>query len=155
MGRFAEPYGQPSGTRHRANTSHVDLAYPIVNAAHIAGIGLLFGAIAVADVAILRRGRFVSAEDGPPIRIALAGFTLAAVTGVVLFAVRASAYAQNPFMGTKLALIALAGLNVFTLRLLARRSRSNGRSVQQRAAAAASLAIWTAAIGSGRMIGFW
>ena len=130
-------------------------AYPILNAAHIAGIGLLFGAIAVADAAILRRGRLDPAQDGPPIRIALVGFSLAAATGVVLFAVRASAYAQNPFMGAKLALIALAGVNVFALRWLVRRSQPNGRSVRQRAAAGASLAIWTAAIGSGRMIGFW
>lgn len=130
-------------------------AYPILNAAHVAGIGLLFGAIAVADVAILRRGRLDRAADALPVRIALVGFALATATGLVLFAVRASAYAQNPFMGIKFGLIALAGANALLLRWVASRSAPQHCSVRQRTAAGASLAIWTAAIGSGRMIGFW
>ena len=88
-------------------------------------------------------------------RIALVGFTLATATGFVLFAVRANAYAQNPFMGIKLGLIALAGANALVLRWVAYRSTNQPGSIQQRTAAGASLAIWTAAIGSGRMIGFW
>jgi hypothetical protein len=127
-------------------------AYPLVNAAHIIGLALLFGAIAVADVGILREGRYDAADHGPAIRIAIAGFALAATTGLILFAVRASAYAQNPFMWGKLALIAVAGANAFGLRQLARRQQRI--SLLERTAAVSSLAIWIGAIVSGRMIGF-
>ncbi len=129
--------------------------YPLVNATHILGFALLFGAIAVADLAILRRGRLAAAND-LAVRVALAGFALAAATGVVLFAVRALAYLQNPFMLAKVILIVLAGLNAFTLRRLARNEdRSPDGAIVQRACAAASLGFWMAAIVSGRLIGFW
>ncbi|TWG89439.1 hypothetical protein L598_008100000050 [Mesorhizobium sp. J18] len=124
-------------------------AYPLVNAAHIAGFALLFGAIAVVDISILRRGHHDPATDGFSVRIAFLGFGFALASGLVLFAVRAQAYVQNPFMGMKLCLILLAGANALFFHIM------SGRANASRISASVSLFIWTATIGSGRLVGFW
>ena len=54
--------------------------YPLVSAAHVAALGLLFGAIAVVDASVVRRGRLDLARHLGAIRTALGGFAGAAVT---------------------------------------------------------------------------
>src|SRR3546814_17633541 len=84
--------------------------YPLVNTAHIAGIALLFGAIAPLDL------RLLGAWRGVPLHllarvlqpVAAAGLALAVTAGLLLFAVSATKYATTPVFLVKLALLAPA-----------------------------------------------
>ena len=135
------------------------IAYPLVNAAHIASVGLLLGAIVTLDLRLL--GAFRShplAHLAPPlIRVAAAGFIGAAVTGVLLFSTRPVAYLENPAFLAKLALIGLGVLNAIILRLNPRWSDVTGSeriAASVRAAAFASLLVWLGVVVAGRWIGF-
>lgn len=48
--------------------------YPIINAAHILSLALLFGSIAVVDIAILKRGAYTPKNDGKIVCLAIIGF---------------------------------------------------------------------------------
>jgi hypothetical protein len=120
--------------------------YPVLSAAHVAGIGLLFGPIAAVDLRLIGAldDRLDAARD-VLIRLSLAGFALAVTTGALLFTVQAVDYATNPAFLTKFALIAAAGLNALAWRRLPDSARIF---------AALSLTLWIATIFAGRMIAF-
>lgn len=129
------------------------LAYPIVNGVHILGIGLLIGAIAVLDLRILRarpdsRWRSVMSNTVP---VAAAGLALALATGLMLFAVRASIYIQNPALLLKWGLIAMGLLNIAAFHLTARRvGADQAPGAVLKLCAAISLLLWIGAIFAGR-----
>lgn len=83
--------------------------------------------------------------------LAWGGFALSAVTGTALFATGATGYAVHPLFQAKLAVIGAAGANAA---LLQRAGGVRARPGQARAAALASLAFWTAAVGLGRWIAY-
>lgn len=136
-----------------------EVLYPLVNAAHILGIGLLLGAIATLDLRVL--GVFRSAPLpalGPPlVRVAAAGLGLALASGFLLFSVRPAAYAANPAFLVKLGLILAGLLNVLVLHLgtgwkRALTGAGTGRAL--RFAAILSLLVWISALLAGRWIAF-
>lgn len=131
------------------------LLYPVVSSLHIIGIALLVGAIAAFDLrllGILRGGDWRdSLRNNAP--VASAGLALALLTGLALFAVRASVYVQNPALWAKWGLILLALLNIALFyRLL--RGASALPTAGMRACAALSLGFWVAAVFAGRWIAF-
>jgi hypothetical protein len=133
--------------------------YPLVNAAHILGIGLLVGAIFTLDLRILGLFRHAPmAVLAPPlVRVAATGTMLVLFSGFLLFSVRPAAYAANPAFLLKLALVAAGLLNILLLRLgqgwgRALAGAPTGAAV--RIAAAASLSLWLGAILAGRWIAF-
>lgn len=135
------------------------VAYLLVNAIHIAAIGLLLGSIITLDLRLLGlfRSYPVSHLAPPLVRVAVAGFLCAVITGALLFTTRPAAYVENPAFLAKLALIAVGSLNVAILRLNPRWAEiDNGRSapVTVRAAALTSLLVWLGAVLAGRWIGF-
>lgn len=128
-------------------------AYPIVSGLHIVGIGLLFGSIATVDLHLLGLMRKLDREAvrRSLVPVAIAGFCLAAVTGMLLFAPAAREYLASLFFRLKLALLLVAGGNAILLRLL------DGRNVRRAAGAIcglASLTLWVAIIFAGRMLAF-
>jgi len=135
------------------------IAYLIVNAAHILGIGLLLGAILPLDLLLLRstRGRDLAVLGPFLIRAAATGTTLAVITGLWLFSVRPAEYAGNPAFLSKAALLVLAICNIA---LQHRGGRFDavlcgGQStVRVRALAAASAILWLSILIAGRWIGF-
>jgi hypothetical protein len=133
--------------------------YLLLNAAHIASIGLLLGAIATLDLRLLGLfGRHPLAHLGPPLRrVATTGLALAAMTGALLFSARPVAYAENPAFLAKLGLVGLGVANVALLAFNARWRRAmEGGAVHGsvRAAAFVSLTTWLGAVVAGRWIGF-
>jgi hypothetical protein len=82
-------------------------------------------------------------------RLAWIAFAGAAGTGAALFSIRATEYAFNPAFQAKLALIAVAGLN---LAVLARAGHQNPRAA--RLQAALSIILWVGVLIAGRFIGF-
>ncbi len=132
--------------------------YPAVNAVHIIGLSMLFGAILPLDLRMLGVWRSVPLETMARILVPLAatGFVIAAITGTLLFAVSAVDYAQMDLFLAKMALVALALINAAVLRFGAWRDVLRAESVTARArlAGAASLLLWVSVIFAGRAIGY-
>ena len=131
------------------------LVYPLVNALHIVGVALLFGAIVPLDLRLAGWRRESSAVDGLSrllLPVAVFGFLLAALAGLLLFATDARAYAASPLFQAKLLLIALALANALALRRVDWRNAGSSRRVAL--AGAASVILWLGAILLGRLIGY-
>jgi hypothetical protein len=130
-------------------------AYPIANGLHVIGIAVLFGAILAFDLRTLgAAGRAVplAAAAGLLLPLARAGFALAVATGFVLLAADASHVVENPAFQAKVALIALALANVLLFHWLGPIDRPPGAAL--RLSAAASIALWSAVLGCGRLIAY-
>ena len=133
------------------------LAYPLVNALHIVGVALLFGAIVPLDLRLAGWRRDAGPVDGLSrllLPVAVSGFVLAACAGLLLFATDARAYAASPLFRAKLVFIALALANALALRAIDwRQSESPDRRIA--VAGAASIVLWLAVIILGRLIGYF
>lgn len=125
------------------------ITYPLVNAAHIFSIGAVVSYVMLMDAKFLGWTRERPAIDPLLRNLALAAFIVAVLTGLSLFAVRASEYAFNPAFQYKLGLLVLAGLNIALFTLTGRDKPSVARL-----SATASLVIWPAILVAGRFIGF-
>jgi len=86
---------------------------------------------------------------------------MAVVTGVGLFATKASEYVGNPFLYLKFPAIGLGLVNVLVLSRLpawrdrATRELSQGERLQLALVGGISLACWFTAIAAGRLIAYW
>ena len=139
--------------------------YPLVNLAHVFGIALLVGAIAVLDLRLVGLWPDVpiAALARTTVPVAGAGLALALVTGPALFAVRATEYVENPFLWVKFGAVAVALANLGALHGSAawrgngggEASRPHRRRRRLALAGAVSLAAWLAAVSAGRMIAYW
>ena len=132
------------------------LAYPIVNALHIAAIGMLFTSVILLDLVVLGAIRSVPREEFVALlrRMALIAFAAAVLTGLTLFSVKASDYAQMPVFLLKLGLIAVAAINFLVFSALDKRSRIEEPSPALRLSAVVSIALWSGVLLCGRFIGF-
>lgn len=133
--------------------------YPIVNALHILGIGLLVGAILPADLRMLGLFRQRPLTLLVPFLTGAAAFglALAVATGVLLFSVKPLEYAVNAAFLSKVALVAAGTVNALALRLSPawRAAMAGGPATARlRLGAVASFLIWPAALLSGRFIAF-
>ena len=133
------------------------LAYPLVNALHIIGVALLFGAIVPLDLRLAgwrREAGHVDSLARLLLPVAVFGFLLAACAGLLLFATDARAYAASPLFRAKLVLIVLALVNALALRAIDWRQREPaGRRMA--VAGGASIMLWLAVIILGRLIGYF
>ena len=137
--------------------------YAVVNLIHILGVATLFGAVLILDLRLLgvwRRAPLPAiATAAAP--VAMAGFALAAASGLCLLATNALEYEKNPFLLVKFAAIGLGLLNAVALRRTAawraHATRNLSRSEARRLAlmGGVSLASWLTAVTAGRMIGYW
>ena len=132
------------------------VAYPVINALHIAAIGTLFGDVLLMDLSVLGWVRSVPREKLVSLlrRVALVAFAIALLTGLTLFSVQATNYVRNPAFLAKLVLIALAAINFLAFTVLDRTSRTTGTSPALRVLAGASILLWSGVLLAGRFIGF-
>jgi hypothetical protein len=135
-------------------------AYPIAEAAHIVAIALLFGSIAIVDLRLLGLGRRLplGALVAFAVPWSLAGFALAATTGLLMFSAHAVEFLDQPVFLLKMALILTAGVNAALLRTGALREagriEQRGPPMRVRTAAALSLALWLGVITCGRLLAY-
>jgi hypothetical protein len=133
-------------------------AYPLVNAAHIVGIALLFGAIVPLD---LRLAGFWGGVPVAPLRrvlvpVAVLGLVLAVIAVVLLFIAKATDYAASTLFQAKMVLVALALINATALRLAPGwRAKDETAGRWPRLAGIASMTLWLAAILLGRLVGYF
>lgn len=120
------------------------------------GAVLLVGGIGLLDLRLLGYGRRLErqalAEVVTP--LALAGFMLMVVSGVLMFAADARAMAASPLFLAKLGLIGLAGLNAAVFRSLFRRL-DGAIPAGARLLAAVSLALWLGVVVLGRLVAYF
>ena len=133
--------------------------YPVINAIHIAAIGVLFTCVWLLDLRTL--GAFRMLAEMPFVRLlrgaAVAAFAVALLSGLALFSVRAGDYAAMPVFLVKMSLIALAGANLLLSLLLGRSRPAEAASTStmvERITAGLSALLWTAVLLAGRFIGF-
>jgi hypothetical protein len=135
--------------------------YAAVNASHITGIALLFGAIVPLDLRLLGCFRQVSirALARVLVPVAVFGLLLAIVAGALLFSVRAVQYAGTTLFQIKMALVVCGIGNALLLRKAtgwetARDDTSIMPPARLRAAGALSIALWLSVIVCGRFVAF-
>jgi hypothetical protein len=135
--------------------------YAAVNASHITGIALLFGAIVPMDLRLLGYFRQVSIQALARILVPIAasGLLLAIAAGMLLFSIRAVQYAGTTLFQIKLVLIACGIANALLLRKAvdweaARQETWDRPPRRLRMAGALSIALWLAVIVCGRMLAF-
>ncbi|WP_422365543.1 hypothetical protein [Pelagibius sp.] len=135
--------------------------YPLVNAGHILGLALLFGAILSFDLRLL--GLWRDEPIRPLARIllpvAVSGLSLSLFTGLLLFSVSAAKYAATPLFQVKLLLILAAVANALLLRraadwTLAQVPEMAMNSARLRLAGGLSLLLWLAVILCGRFLAY-
>ena len=136
-------------------------SYAAVNASHIVGIALLFGAIVPLDLRLTGLWRSI------PIRtlarvlvpVAAAGLVLAMVAGLLMFSIRAVQYAGTTVFQIKLVLILCGVANALLLRRAleweaAQDAVGVAPPLRLRLAGCSSIALWLAVIACGRAIAF-
>lgn len=132
-------------------------AYPAVLTLHTLGLGVLVGASAVIDLRLLGAAPQIPIE---PLRrlfpIMWAGFWVNAISGVLLFVTDATTKGTTTVFMSKLGIIVLAVIVLRTIKRSAfgHNPISSDPPMSVKALAAASLALWLAAIITGRYMAY-
>jgi uncharacterized protein DUF6644 len=136
--------------------------FPLIESFHVIGLSMVFGTIAIVDLRLLG----IASTRRPFTRIASdvlkwtwAAFALTATTGLLMFTTNAGVYYHNFFFRSKMALLALAGINMLVFELTAGRSverwdKNKSAPLAGKTVAALSLLFWITIIFFGRWIGF-
>jgi hypothetical protein len=130
-----------------------------VKAAHLAGIAMLVGSIALLDLRLLgwRRSMPVRRLAGRVLPWTAASFLLIVPSGLAMFVARAGELIASPVFALKICLILAAGTNagIFHAGVFRGSARWDVDAMPPpaaRAAAAASLALWISVIACGRTL---
>lgn len=138
--------------------------YGLINLAHVLGISLLFGSIALLDLRLLGAWRSIPIATlaRPTVPMAGVGFVLAIASGIMMFSFNTTEYHGNPFLYIKLPMVVVGLINVAVItrlpawqRAMAGAEAESADSIVLKAAGALSLLIWLTVIVCGRMIGYW
>jgi hypothetical protein len=128
-------------------------AYPTLEVAHIVGIALLLGNLIALEVRVFGRAAAlpVPALARLSLTLALAGFSLAAASGLLMFATQPDELLGNRAFVVKMGLLALAGVNAaaFHLRGSLRKLDSAARLQML-----VSTGLWLAVVVCGRWIAY-
>ncbi|AMM26204.1 hypothetical protein [Variovorax sp. PAMC 28711] len=128
-------------------------AYPALESLHIVGIALLLGNLVSLELRVFGRGDAlpVQALARLSLSIALTGFTLAAATGLLMFATRPEELIANRFFVVKMTLLLAAACNAAWFH--GRRSLDK-LDAMARVQMLLSTAIWLAVVFCGRWIAY-
>jgi hypothetical protein len=136
--------------------------FPLIESFHVIGLSMVFGTIAIIDLRLLG----VASTRRPFTRVASdilkwtwVAFGLTVTTGLLMFITNADVYYHNLFFRSKMALLALAGINMLMFELTAGRSvhrwdKDQSAPLAGKTVAAVSLLLWITIIFMGRWIGF-
>jgi hypothetical protein len=135
--------------------------YASVNAAHIVGIALLFGAIVPLDLRLMgwRRTVPIGTMARLLLPVAISGLVLALTAGLALFSIRAVKYAATGLFQVKMALVICAVTNALLLHRAVQWERHQSAvgvvpPQRLRVAGALSISLWLSVIACGRMLAF-
>jgi hypothetical protein len=130
-------------------------AQPTVLTLHTTGLAVVVGASWVLDLRLLGFIRNVPVSSFQWVFRAVAfGLIVNVVTGVLLFAARATTWgAAMPFM-VKMALVVVSAATVMPIRGYVLRSGTAGVSGNARLLAITSIVAWTATVTAGRLLAY-
>lgn len=129
-------------------------AYPALEVVHIVGIALLLGNLVLFELRMFGFGAPALALDKLArlaLPIAVAGFALAAASGLAMFASQPGDLIANRFFVTKMGLLFAAGLNAALFHVRGGVLRNDGMAKAQ---SLLSLGLWIAVITCGRWIAY-
>jgi hypothetical protein len=137
--------------------------YPAVLFAHILGIALLFGSIAVLDLRLIGISRKapVKALAAQVLPWSAGSFLLILPSGLAMFAANATELISSPVLAVKMCLVMAAGLNAAIFHTVtfpsvnvwdAPEMRALGPPPSARLAGALSLALWASVIACGVLL---
>src|ERR1700682_1089752 len=99
--------------------------FPLIESLHVLGLTMVFGTIAIVDLRLLG----IASTRRPFSRIATdvlkwtwLAFALTVMTGVLMFITNAGVYYHNVYFRSKMALLALSGVNTLIFQRTALRS---------------------------------
>jgi len=132
--------------------SHV-WAYPALEVVHISGIALLLGNLVLLELRVFGLGRELplKALSRLSLGIALGGFSLAAASGLLMFASQPAELLANRAFTLKMLLLLAAGCNAAWFH---GRGSLDKLDATARAQLAASTVIWLAVVACGRWIAY-
>jgi hypothetical protein len=139
-----------------------DSLFPWIECVHVLALTLVIGSIAMVDLRLLglrSRNRGVLETTSEVLPITWTAFAFALISGGMMFASNAVAYAHNAFFQAKMALVVFAGLNMLGYHFVVGKNAAawqTGAStpLTARVVGATSLALWIAIAACGRWIGF-
>lgn len=132
--------------------------FALMEVLHFLGLALLIAGIAAFDLRVLGVApRLPLVPVHRFITLALVGFVLTAVSGVLFFLADPVRYGTNPLFMIKMALIAVAGLNAWTFERLWARQQVAAQAEEMlpdkaRLYCLGSLLLWTGVIIAGRLL---
>jgi hypothetical protein len=137
--------------------------FPIIESVHVLGVTLLVGTIAMLDLRMLGlilRGVSVTHIARSVFPLTWSGFAVMFVSGFLLFWAEAAKNYGNPAFRVKLILLALVGLNPLIFHTTIYRRVHEWEVLElspwrARAAAVASLTLWSGVIIAGRAIAYF
>jgi len=138
--------------------SHTRWVFAAAQAIHFMGLSVLLGAVTLLDLRILGLARNVAiARLFGLIPLALVGFGVQLITGVIMFSADPSRYWSNPGFRIKMLLIVLAGLNALWFWLLEHRRLQQlqpftAAPPSAQVVAAISILVWILVIAFGRFL---
>jgi len=140
-----------------------DNSFPIIESVHVLGITLLVGTIALLDLRMLcliLRSISVTRIARAVFPLTWSGFAVMFTSGFLLFWAEAAKNYSNPAFRIKLILLVLVGLNPLIFHTTIYRRVHEWETLEAspwraRAAAIASLTLWSGVIISGRLIAYF
>lgn len=132
--------------------SHV-WAYPALEVVHIVGIALLLGNLVLLELRVFSWGAAIAPRDLARLSLSLAlcGFGLAALSGLVMFATQPQELLANRAFTLKMLLLMLAACNAAWFHGRGSLARLDGLA---RAQMLLSTLIWLAIVACGRWIAY-
>jgi hypothetical protein len=128
-------------------------AYPVLEMVHIVGIGLLLGNLVLLELRVFGWGPAlpVAPLARLSLSLALAGFMLAAASGLLMFSSQPAELLANRSFTLKMLLLMVAGTNAAAFHLRRSLERLDGTA---RGQMLLSTVLWLAIIGCGRWIAY-
>ena len=127
--------------------------YPVLEIMHILGIAMLLGNLVLLELRVFGRGRNLPVADLARLSLGLAafGFSLAALSGVLMFGTRPAELLNNRAFTLKMVLLFVAACNAGWFH--ARQSLEK-LDFTARALMVVSTVIWVAVVTCGRWIAY-
>ena len=155
---LAALYSSPIGLTIREN----DLLFPWIEVCHVLAITLVIGSITLVDLRLIgvrSLNRPISKISDELLPITWLAFTIAAISGGLLFTSNSLGYSQNFYFLFKMTLLVLAGINMLCFQFIIGRNLSHWDHLGKlptsaRIAGYVSLALWMSIVICGRWIGY-
>lgn len=128
-------------------------AYPVLEIVHIVGIGLLLGNLVLLELRVFGRGTALPVPELARLSLGIAGvgFSIAAATGLLMFATQPAELLANRAFTLKMLLLLAAGCNAAVFHLRGSLLKLDGAARLQMLL---STVLWLAVIACGRWIAY-